>query len=186
MDDIARELGISKKTIYQYYKDKDEIVCIIAREHMDKEQEILDNIQSGAKDPIDELVQISILIRKTFHTMNPSLLFELKRYHPNAMKIFSDYMDKCVLSSVKENIEKGKKLGLYRPEVDTEIISKLRVQEAELAFNIDVFPTNQFNLWDIQVQFFDHYLYGIVSESGYKLVKKYFEKLNNGTNEKAA
>ena len=186
MDDIARELGISKKTIYQYYKDKDSIVCNIMKDHMKSEQDEIEQITSRAVDPIDELVQISVKLRHHMQMMNPSLLFDLNRYHPNAMKIFSEFMDDCVLCSVKENLDKGKSLGLYRAELNTEVISKLRVKEAEFAFDGEAFPPSKYELPEVQVQFFDHFLFGIVSDSGYKLLKKYFEKFNEAKNEKAA
>ncbi len=186
MDDIARELGMSKKTIYQYFNDKDSIVCEIMKAHMETEANEIDEITKTAIDPIDELVQISIKLRQHMQMMNPSLLFDLSRYHPNAMRMFSEFMDDCVLCSVKENLDKGKELGLYRNDIDTEIISKLRVKEAEIAFDGVSFPPSEFEIPKVQIQFFDHFLYGIVSEKGYQLLIKYFKKINQAKNEKAA
>ena len=186
MDDIARELGISKKTIYQYYKDKDDIVCTIARTHIDDEEIEFKEVNQKAKDPIDELLQISVRIRRHFQMMHPSLLFDLNRFHPKAMKIFSDHREGCVVHSVRENIERGKELGLYRTDINTDIISILRIKEAELAFDADVFPIGKYDLSEVQGQIFDHFLYGIVSERGYKLLKKYKENITDEKNEKAA
>jgi AcrR family transcriptional regulator len=175
MDDIARELGISKKTIYQYFKDKDQIVCEVTNTHMVREQSCIQEFNETAKDPIDELVHISKKLRQTFQMMHPSLLFDLKKYHPNAMKYFSKFMEECVLGSVRDNLENGKKMGLYRPEINPDIISKLRIKEAELVFDGNSFPMGQYDLPEVQGQFFDHFMYGIVSDSGNKLLKKYLK-----------
>ena len=86
MDDIARHLSISKKTIYQYYKDKDEIVSLALKQHMDQQKTEYNEIFSKGANAIEELARVSQCMRKDFKDMNPSLLFDMQKYHPNAWK----------------------------------------------------------------------------------------------------
>src|SRR5882757_971732 len=77
MDDIARHLSISKKTIYQYFADKDEIVTMVAAYHMEKDKTIFEDIKSKAKNAVDELVKVAECIKNDFQKMNPSVLHDL-------------------------------------------------------------------------------------------------------------
>src|SRR6185369_7288393 len=84
MDDIARHLSVSKKTLYQYFADKEEIVTTVAEFHLGHERNQYDSIRSVSENAIDELVKISVCIKKDLQKMNPALLFDLQKYHPKA------------------------------------------------------------------------------------------------------
>ena len=173
MDDLARDLGLSKKTIYQFFKDKDEIVCTIAKNFLASEEEEMEKIRKESKDPLDELVKISKWMRANLHTIHPSVLFDLKRYHPKAMRILEEHKEKCIRNSVKENLDSGIELGLYRSSMDTDIMSKFRLASSDFAFDQSVYPMRDYKLSDIQSQFFDLFMFGIVSDKGLRLLKSY-------------
>lgn len=173
MDDLARDLGLSKKTIYQYFKDKDEIVCCIAENHLAAEVSDMKTIKDKSSNPLEELVGISKWLRANIQTIHPSVLFDLKRYHPKAMGIFEEHKENCIRSTVQDNLEKGKELGLYRENLDTDIISKLRLATFDLAFDQSMYPMRDYKLSDVTAQFFDLFMFGIVSEKGLKLLKTY-------------
>ena len=84
MDDIARELTISKKTIYQYFKDKDDLVSTVTKKQMDMERREIEEIEKSSVDAIDELAKMSVCVRKNLKEINPSLLFDLQKYHRKA------------------------------------------------------------------------------------------------------
>jgi AcrR family transcriptional regulator len=173
MDEVAKNLGISKKTIYQFFKDKNELVYVVARDHMAETEGIMKKINEVATDPIDEVLKISQALRGIMQNMNPSLLFEIQKHHPKAWKAFTDHKEECIHSSLTQNLKSGIEKGLYRNEIDVEILSRLRLEEIQMAFNPLIFPASKFNIQKVQLQFIEHFLYGICTLKGHKLINKY-------------
>jgi TetR/AcrR family transcriptional regulator, cholesterol catabolism regulator len=173
MDEVAKNLGISKKTIYQFFEDKNELVFEVTQNHLNETEGIMRKITEISVDPIDEVLKISQHIKEIFQNINQSLLFEIQKYHPKAWKAFTDHKEKCIHSCLIENLKSGMEKGLYRIDLDVEIISRLRIEEIQMAFNPFIFPTPKFNIQKVQLQFIEHYLYGICTLKGHKLINKY-------------
>jgi AcrR family transcriptional regulator len=173
MDDIARDLGISKKTIYQFFTEKGELVSMVMKNHIHAQQIILENIRKSAVDPIDEVLKISDYLKSSLQNTNIIVLFEVQKYHPQCYKLFLDYKEECIHTMLMQNMERGKELGLYRAEINVEIIAKLRTEEITIGFNPALFPPDKFTAQGVQVEFLDHFLHGICTLKGHKLINKY-------------
>lgn len=173
MDDIARHLSISKKTIYQYYKDKNEIVILSLKLHMDMNKQEYDAVFTDSDNAIEELARVSKCMRQDFKDMNPSLLYDMQKYHPKAWVLWMDFKNTYIKNQVLENLEKGIKEGYYRKEINPEALAKLRVEQVQLAFDESIFPKDKFNFKELQLMFFDHFVHGIVTEKGKELYDKY-------------
>lgn len=177
MDDIARDLSVSKKTIYQYYKDKDEIVTLASQLHIEQEKKEFVSIEASSHSAIEEMVKISQCIRKIVGQVNPSLLYDLQKYHRKAWDLYLDYKNEFIKDSVVNNLERGIKEGCYRKEIDVEVIATHRVEQVQMAFDDKIFPRNKFNFSEVQMQLFDHFLQGLLTDHGRKSHKDY--QLNN-------
>jgi TetR/AcrR family transcriptional regulator, cholesterol catabolism regulator len=173
MDDIARHLSMSKKTIYQYFADKDEIVTMVAADHMEKNRVKFDSFRSAAKDAIDELMRISICLRIDFQKMNPSLLYDLQKYHSKAWNVWLEHKQHHVRESIIANLKQGIEEGYYRPEINTEILANTRLELIQLAFDDRVFNPSKFNLAEVHLQIFEHFIYGLLTDKGRKVYEKY-------------
>lgn len=173
MDDLARNLGVSKKTIYQCFADKNELVCSATGLQLLEQEKDLQQISDKASDPVDEILRICDYIKTVFENINPTLLYEVEKFFPEAWAIYLDHKKHCVHDMIVKNLTEGIKQGLYRSEIDVEIIAILRMEEIQLAFNPLVFQPGQFNAGTVQVQFLDHFLYGICTLKGHKLINKY-------------
>ena len=173
MDDIARHLSISKKTIYQYYKDKNEIVMLSLKLHMDMNKQEYDQIFSGSENAIEELSKVSRCMRKDFKDMNPSLLFDMQKYHPKAWQMWLDFKNEYIKNQVITNLARGVKEGYYRSSINPEVLARLRVEQVQLAFDESAFPKDRFNFKELQMMFFDHFVHGIVTEKGKELYEQY-------------
>jgi AcrR family transcriptional regulator len=173
MDDIARHLSISKKTIYQYFADKDEIVTMVATHSMEKNRAQFDGFKSVAKDAIDEMVRISICLRVDFQKMNPALLFDLHKYHSRAWNVWLEHKQHHVRDSIVSNLKRGIEEGFYRPEINTDILANTRLELIQLAFDERVFDRSRYSLMDVHIQLFEHFLYGILTDKGRKAYEKY-------------
>jgi AcrR family transcriptional regulator len=172
MDEIAKSIGMSKKTIYQHFNDKDELVKLVVEENI-RDQEIqVQLIQTTAKDPIDEILKFSEYMRSLFANMSPFLLMEIQRYYPKAFEIYLSFKEACIISSIKNNMKWGMDMGYYRPDINVEVLSRLRMEEVEWGFDPKVFK-EKVHLDEIQVQLIEHFLYGICTLKGHKLINKY-------------
>jgi AcrR family transcriptional regulator len=177
MDDIARHLSVSKKTLYQHFADKEDIVTMTCQVHIEEMSREFNDIQKSAKNAIDELAKISVCLRVSSEEMNPSLLFDLQKYHPRAWSVWLNHKNNFIRETVIRNLRQGIEEGYFRPEIDKEVIATVRLEMVQLPFDDQLFPPSRFKLTEVQMQIFDHFVYGITTEKGRKLYQKYKESL---------
>ena len=108
MDDIAKELGMSKKTIYQFYKEKDDLVNQLCEVEMVIQEKVFRDIQLSAKDPIHEIMLISTKMREMMQNINPLFFLDLQKFYPVAFKRFQQFKEECAYKDVLANIKRGK------------------------------------------------------------------------------
>ena len=173
MDDIARHLSVSKKTLYQHFTDKEDIVTVTCKSHLDRNAEEFKSIRKNARNAIEELFQLSVCLKRNMQDMNPSLLFDLQKYHPKAWSVWVNHKNKFIRESVVRNLRQGIEEGYFRQEIDPEVIAAVRLEMVQLAFNEEVFPRERFRLPEVQMQIFDHFVFGLLTDKGRKLYLKY-------------
>ncbi len=172
MDDIARHLSISKKTIYQYFTDKDEVVTLVAIQHLAHEQKEFDEVFINSKNSIDEMVGLSHCLRANLKRINPSLLFDLQKYHPKAWAAWLSFKWDYMRMSIKRSIARGISEGYFRPEINADILATSRLEQVEMGFRDDLFPSDQFDFMEVQIQLLEVFIYGLLTEKGRKLYQK--------------
>jgi len=175
MDDIAKHLAMSKKTIYQFFTDKDEMVETLMKQKLKQDECELSDIQKESENVIVEVFNIMKHMSAMFSNLNPNVFYDLQKYHPKAWKMFKDFKDDCMWKMVEDSISKGKEQGLVRPDINTSIIARMRLEQIESAFNPQVYAPDKFKLIDIQIAMLDHFLHGICTLKGHKLLNKYKE-----------
>jgi AcrR family transcriptional regulator len=173
MDDIARHLSISKKTIYQYFVDKDEIVTQFTQNHLNHTRAGFDGLTATSKNALDELIKIQVFMKKNLQDVNPSLLFDLRKYHPKAWSAWTEHKNNHIRQSVVRNLKQGIEEGLYRSNLNPEILAVLRIEAIQWLFDGQIVPNEKFQMMDIQAQMMDHFMYGLLTEKGRKLYEKY-------------
>ena len=173
MDEIAVQLGISKKTIYQFYADKNELVTAVIIRILEYNRNCCEVYKIGAKNAVMEVCMAMELTQELFKNMNPSMLYDLERYHPEAFQHFKEFKDNYLFRIIKDNLEWGLKEELYRDDIDTTIMTLLRLETMMLPFNPNVFSRTKFKMEDVQRHLIEQFLYGLVSAKGYKLILKY-------------
>jgi TetR/AcrR family transcriptional regulator, cholesterol catabolism regulator len=177
MDDIAKDLGISKKTIYQHFDDKDEIIYQVMQSEMAKDKCEWADLEKMSKNLLDKMKNTVDLMRKTMEGMNPAIIFDIKRYHPRAWNVFENHKKDFMMDNVTKDLNQGIKEGMFRSEINVEFMAKYRMEQVELGFNPDVFPTNKFNIVEIQTTLMDHFIRGILTEKGLKEYNSYQQTL---------
>ncbi len=173
MDDVASQSAMSKKTIYQYFQNKDALVLAVADAHFEREKEEFLDLEEAAVDAVHELILVSQCIRKHVFKMNPSLLFDMQKYHGAAWDAYLKFKHNTIRGHIVRNIKRGKSEGLYREELDAEILSIIRVEQVQLVFNPTIFPTNKFDFRNVQLQIMDHFVNGLLTDQGRIKYKEY-------------
>lgn len=176
MDDIARHLSVSKKTLYQHFTDKEDIVTLVFESVLSESRKEFEVIHKTAENAIDELAKLSVCLKKNVDEINPSLLFDLQKYYPKAWAVWLEFKRMCIYDSIKRNLDQGIAEGFYRPEINTEMLSIVRMALIETAFDDKTFSHDRFRMTEVQMQIFEHFVYGIVTEKGKKQYLRCKEK----------
>ncbi|SEN93205.1 DNA-binding transcriptional regulator, AcrR family [Mucilaginibacter gossypiicola] len=166
MDDIARHLGISKKTIYQHFRDKNELVTTLVKQRLADDEAMLCAIISDTGNVMDEMVELTRCTGEIFSRVNPAVLFDLQKYHHEGWGLYLQFKTGFLVNIIEKLLRKGIEQGYIRPEIDARIIAIMRVNQIELGFNASIYPHAEFNLWDVQLQLLNHFNYGVCSIKG--------------------
>jgi AcrR family transcriptional regulator len=173
MDDLAQELGISKKTIYQYYKDKDDLVKAVVNLELKNHEAICNNCELSAENAIHEMFLLMENMKAMTQTMNPNAMMELDKHFPSAFEIIKNHKDEFLFSLIKQNLMKGIKEGFYRNDLDIDILSKFRLETVFIPFNLRLFPLDKFNSLEVHTQLMEHFVYGLMTIKGHELMDQY-------------
>lgn len=173
MDDIAKHLGISKKTIYHFFKDKNELVIALVKKKLKDDEDQMSEIISRSANVIEEMINMMKCSEEIFSRINPIVIHDMQKYHPDAWKQFQNFKADVLIRTLEELLIKGIKQGYIRPELDVKIIARMRVTQVETGFDTNLFPLAEFSPWKVQYQFLEHFNYGICTLEGYKLLDQY-------------
>jgi AcrR family transcriptional regulator len=178
MEEIAKQLGISKKTIYQHFADKEQILYEVLQDKMGKHQSEMACAVIETTNPVEEIMNVLNMMQKNADQISPNLLIDIKRYYPQAFVLFRKYKEEHVLRSILENIQKGIDQGLYRSDINPDILARLRVEQIELAFDNDIFPTDQYTMHDVQHELMHHFIRGMLTDKGFTIYNQYVHLKN--------
>lgn len=174
MDDIAASVGMSKKTLYQYYKDKDELVNAVVEGVITLNQCTCTHHEQAADNAVHEIFLAMEMMVEMFQAINPGIIFEMQKYYPSAYKKFQKHKMEFLLQHMHHNLERGKAEDLYRPDVNVEILARFRVESMLIPFNPEFqHSLNHYNLLQLEEQIILNFLFGLVNAKGHKLAMKY-------------
>lgn len=182
MDDIAREAGVSKKTIYQYFRDKNTVVLSIISKLVAQQEDLLKQSLKISENAIHEVILIAENVQTLMGKLRPVMLYDLHKYFPESWKLIKQFKEKSLKDAFIQNLEKGISEGLFRKDLDFEIISQFELMQFDSFFNSDSYPAGQFKSQAVISQITRLFLYGVGSAEGQVVIKKYFENQNNEYN----
>ncbi|HEX6223673.1 MAG TPA: TetR/AcrR family transcriptional regulator [Chryseolinea sp.] len=173
MDDIAHHLGISKKTIYQHFSDKDDIITQAMQQATHERKNLLLHLRDQSADVIDTMIKLHQYLYRNFDDTTATLVFELQKYHGEAWKITQEFKYGFLADFIKEDLQLGIEQGYFRDDINADIISKIRLEEVTMAANDRIFPKQSFNHEEVSKSMLEHFIQGIATDRGKKLYRKY-------------
>lgn len=176
MDDIAKALSISKKTIYQYFKDKNEIVREFTLKQCEQRRDDFKKIPANSKNSIEALMMTSKCIRENILELNPSLLMDIKKYYKDAWQTFIEFKEHVFYKSIQDTIERGMEEGYFRKDINTEILSIMRMQQVQDCFDSRIYPREKFDYKEVQIQLLNHFMHGLLTCKGKTLLDQYINE----------
>lgn len=177
MDDICKQLGISKKTIYKFVDNKNELVHKIMQSKLEYSENECSCFQNEAKDPIHEIIMIMDMIRSMFNNTNSSLLYDLQKYHHETWALLEKHKNEFIHSMMVDNLKRGIKMGLYHKNIKVDILAIMRVEVMKISFLPSFNPENKYTLEEIQFELLNHFLMGITTIEGHELAENYKKNL---------
>ena len=176
MDDVATQLRISKKTLYEHFSDKNDLVEQVVAGVCKHHRTSIDAICERGLNAIDENHEITKFIVAQIGGVHPSVQFDLQKYHPKAWSILDETERSDIYRCVSTNLKKGLKDGLYRDDLDVEVITRLYIARMDATWDGQVFPQDQFNISEVLWKHFEYHIRGIASKKGVDYLEKKVKK----------
>jgi AcrR family transcriptional regulator len=172
MDEVSRQLGISKKTLYSHIKDKDELVEKTMEFMFDSRQCGLRSLVNDSLNAIEELIATFNHVKAMMTDYNPAVEFDLQRYYPRIYERMRDKKREHMYDTVLNNLLKGKNAGLYRKDINADAIAKLHIMRMEHLMKSEIISDEELYSGDFFREVFKYHLYGIISPAGLDYIKQ--------------
>ncbi len=172
MEDIARGLGVSKKTLYVHVQNKNELVEKILDYSCQRQVALLERVTDKGTNAIDALLEMSQLINEEMELFTPAVTFDLQKYYPETFRKHMEKSQKFAYDAVYQNLKQGMKQGLYREEINPEVVATLYINKIEDMHDPDFYSKNNITFEMIFETMFENHVRGIANQKGIE----YFEK----------
>jgi len=178
MDDAAHELGISKKTLYSHFKDKNELVEKVIDYQCAKRQEWMSDNKIENLSALEAIIVVNRMIHNMLKEFNPSFNYDLAKYYQPIYKKFMAFNRDTMAKSMLLNLQKGKREGVYRAELNEEIIVRMHITNTENMAKVDFYNQAGFAQEEIHREIFSYHMHAILSPKG---LEKYNQLLEQET-----
>jgi AcrR family transcriptional regulator len=166
MDDVSREISVSKKTLYRCFKDKDELVRITIGKHIAQMNSTIEQIQQREEDPILQIVNIAEFMVHFKREINPAVLYDLRKYHPETYELLVQHRDTAAYNNIMQNIESGISKGYFRTDLDVEVVTRIWVFLVFSLFENEIFSGSEIQFERAYKEMVRYHLNGIATPAG--------------------
>jgi AcrR family transcriptional regulator len=166
MDEIARHLGMSKKTIYQYVSNKSDLVQKVMQAQLDNEDNFIKGVQKTSKNALEENIRTMTFMCEDLQGLSATIFFELQKYYPESYALFNEHREKVALRRILNNLKAGIKEGLYRKDMDAEIVGRIFLSALDILIDQQRFPSKKYHFYNLYKEFVSYHLGGILTPKG--------------------
>lgn len=176
MDQIANEIGISKKTIYNFFENKKHLVNVVTNGMFASITSGIKQIKKESLDPISELFDIKLFLIKILKGERTTPLYQLRKFYPETHKEITQKQFDFMTKSAIESLKSGVKLGLFRKDIDIDLISRLYFNGMIGIKDQDIFPAEKYEPTFLMLKYIEYHLRAIVTEKGLKKLNSFLKK----------
>jgi AcrR family transcriptional regulator len=173
MDDIANEMGISKKTIYVHFSNKTKLVETVTFSLFEVICDGIDGICDASANPIEELYDIKMFVMNYLKNEKSSPQYQLKKYYPPIFEHLRIRQFEKMHESVKESLIKGVDTKLFRSNIDVDFISRMYFNGMTGIKDEAIFPKDKFEMDYLMESYLEYHLRAIVTEKGFKILNQF-------------
>jgi TetR/AcrR family transcriptional regulator, cholesterol catabolism regulator len=178
MDDVCRELGISKKTLYQYVSDKNDLIAKVLDQDIQEDEKVICALQTSGLSAIDELLHIQKMVTEKVQHMHSSIIYDLKKYYPESWGRIIRHRNEFIVGCIEQNIIKGQQEGVFRTDIHSALIAKIYASRIEVSIDPSLYSGLKITPAEVYAEAMRYHIRGIATEKGLK----YLESTQNKTN----
>ena len=179
MDDIARELGVSKKTIYKHFSDKEDLVLKVIETDMQQEMFSCNTCYSTDENAVQKMIDISKHISHQHRDINPTVIFDLQKYYPSAWAKVDAFRSDFISSVIIQNIEEGQNETLYRQEIKPKIAAAMYGTLIQGMMQQMIQGDNNYDFKTLHLQMVSYHLFGICTQEGRSYLEQHINEITN-------
>lgn len=176
MGNLATRMGISKKTLYQYVKDKNDLVEKAVRLVGDEFRQQVTGLLKGDGNAIDELFALTTFVTAQLKDLHPSILYDLEKYHPGTYHQVRQARRSEVNAIMTKNMERGIAEGLYRADLNIPMIATVYLARLDMVSDAGFFPPEHYDMNALHWELFRYHVRGIATPEGVKYLEKKVKK----------
>lgn len=173
MDAIAEDLGISKRTIYENFKDKDELLTYCLEANTLEQNKIVDEILNNSENLIEALIKIIKHNVNTLKLINPVFYFDVQKYYYELFEVKIKKNRKKNLTRISDILNRGIQEKIFRSEINVEIVALLILEQFKMMGNQEIFPENKFSKVEIFENIAINFIRGLATNEGLIMLEKY-------------
>ncbi len=176
MDDVAKELGISKKTVYQYVSDKDDLVKKTMLLHIQSMDVACMRVFKSEENAILQILKIAEMMISLHKEMNPSLLFDLRKFHPETYEMYTVHRESTIFKELIDNLRLGISQKLYRENINTSVTAGFYMTLIEASISSEINALANLSFAEKYNFLIDYHLNAICTEKGLEFIQNYKNK----------
>jgi len=175
MDDIAKTMGISKKTIYENFRDKNDLLEKGIMLHKQMQERNIEYVNATSKNVLEAIYRIMFDTISNLQKVNPAFYVDLKKYHSKLCSKFVPQHEKEQEQRVVELIKKGKEDGIFRISVNERIAAALINYQLKALSEHDAFPLEEFSIIELFQTMIENFTRGMATTKGIKIIEQIIE-----------
>jgi AcrR family transcriptional regulator len=176
MDMLANQMGMSKRTIYEVFKDKDELLSGVLKWMTVRQREMTAKVFNESENVIEAIFKMLDLMQEHFRNMSPAFQMDMKRFHNDLVTKLTEADELPYYSNNADVLKRGIKEGIFRKDIDIQITNKCLLEVIRMSNDKEMFPPEDFFNKDIIRDFYLNYLRGISTQKGLDLINHYERK----------
>ncbi len=176
MDLLAAQMGISKRTIYEVFKDKDELLEGVLKWMTVRQREVMEKTMRESENVIEAIFKMMNMMMEHFKNMSPAFQMDIRRFHQDIAEKLENLDQLPYIKNNEIMINKGIEEGVFRKDLDVKIINKCMLEVLKMSNDKEIFPPDAFGSKEVVRNVYLNYLRGLCTQKGLDLIDHYEKK----------